>query len=201
MFFCPGCGASGDLSKIQKHQKKEARKFSIRDFNVVNFKKESVRMIFSSRGFFRCCRGAEWWRVFRLRWRMQKPRCVWISQNCRFKTLCQLGYSAVPSQTRSNDSFRKSSVRCFLHPGSEFSITSRLRLQCLIRNLSQVRDENVENNQRPSICAHWFEIRKPMHYRMYLAQEYDWHFSNMHRPGDGNQELQLWFRKAGEALH
>ena len=40
-----------------------------------------------------------------------------------------------------------------------------------------------------------------MHYRMYLAQEYDWHFSNMHRPGDGNQELQLWFRKAGEALH
>ena len=40
-----------------------------------------------------------------------------------------------------------------------------------------------------------------MHYRMYLAQEYDLHCSDMHRTGDGNQELKLWFRKAGEALH
>ncbi len=62
---------------------------------------------------------------------------------------------------RSNDSLRKSSVSCFLHTGSQFSRASSLRLHCLIHNLSQVRDENIENNQRPSICVHWFEIRKP----------------------------------------
>ena len=35
IFFCQGCGASGDLAKIQRHQKSSARKSSIRDFNVV----------------------------------------------------------------------------------------------------------------------------------------------------------------------
>ena len=37
IFFCQGCGASGDLAKIQRHQKSSARKSSIRDFNVVRF--------------------------------------------------------------------------------------------------------------------------------------------------------------------
>ncbi len=37
IFFCQGCGASGDLANIQKHQKMEARKFTIRDFKVVRY--------------------------------------------------------------------------------------------------------------------------------------------------------------------
>jgi hypothetical protein len=35
IFFCQGCGASGDLAKIQKHQQSSARKSSIRNFDVV----------------------------------------------------------------------------------------------------------------------------------------------------------------------
>ena len=35
IFFCQGCGASGDLAKIQKHQQSSARKSSIRNFHVV----------------------------------------------------------------------------------------------------------------------------------------------------------------------
>ena len=75
----------------------------------------------------------------------------------------------------------------FLHkPGQMILLGSRLSVVSCILDL---------NSAEQAVYA--FSVSSAI----YLAQEYDWHFSNMHRPGDGNQELQLWFRKAGEALH
>jgi hypothetical protein len=109
----------------------------------------------------------------------------------------------------------------FLHkPGQMIHLGSRLSVVSCILDLNSAEQAVYAFSVSSAICHKSATrmlkiIRDPafvltdlrfanltsMHYRMYLAQEYDWHFSNMHRPGDGNQELQLWFRKAGEALH
>ena len=46
-----------------------------------------------------------------------------------------------------------------------------------------------------------FASLSSMHFRMYMSQEYSLFESDLHRDGDGNQDVRLWYRKAGESLH
>ena len=232
MFFCQGCGASGDLSKIQKHQKKEARKFSIRDFKVV--RDQFPKPI---------CQGKGILSVFGKKTKVVEGK---LEKRKREDDILVAGNFSDVAEEQNDDEFSDYDGECKSHDACEY-----LRIvdskHCVNSDTSavpaQTAGQMIHLGRRPPVVSIILDlnaaektvyafivssgichksatrmlkiIRDPaflptdlrfanltsMHYRMYLAQEYDWHFSNMHRPGDGNQELQLWFRKAGEALH
>ena len=232
IFFCQGCGASGDLAKIQKHQKSSARKSSIRDFN-------GVRSQFPKP----ICQGHGILFLFGTKTKVVKGK---LEKGKRQDDVLVTGNFVDVAEVQNDDEFSDYDGECKSHDVCEY-----LRIvdskHCVNSDTSavpaQTAGQMIHLGRRPSVVSIILDlnaaektvyafivssgichkiatrmlkiIRDPaffptnlrfanltsMHYRMYLAQEYDLHCSDMHRTGDGNQELKLWFRKAGEALH